>query len=35
MYQIPTLPLHTPITAATKEVQSYSEALIHGFELVK
>lgn len=35
MYQIPTLPLHTAITAATKEVQSYSEALIHGFELVK
>lgn len=29
------LSLHTAITAATKEVQSYSEALIHGFELVK
>lgn len=29
------LSLHTAITAATKEVQSYSAALIHGFELVQ
>lgn len=29
------LSLHTAVSPATKEVQSYSDALIHGFELVK